>query len=79
MIAFLSVMSEDPAAPSRACRRGLVCLASGRRAKESITGSDPAVLTGPAIQRQAKANAAPRGALLYPRRSREGFGGYSWV
>ena len=30
-------------------------------------------------QDQSKAQPAPRGALSYPRCSREGFGGYSWV
>ena len=30
-------------------------------------------------QRQTKYQPAPRGALSYPRCSREGFGGYSWV
>jgi hypothetical protein len=33
----------------------------------------------PANQDQIKDQPAPRSALLYPRRSREEFGGYSWV
>ncbi len=31
------------------------------------------------LTREAYTLAAPRGALLYSRLSREGFGGYSWV
>jgi hypothetical protein len=41
MIAFLSVMSEAQLRPHELGRRGLLCLASGWRPKESITESRP--------------------------------------
>jgi uncharacterized nucleotidyltransferase DUF6036 len=55
-------------------RRAAERAASWLRSLE--TGPSPG---SPANQDQTNDQPAPRGALLYPRCSREGFGGYSWV
>ena len=62
--------SLSPRHPGAVTRRG-----DGR----PVLRDDNAYRERPGNQDQIKDQPAPRGVLLYPRRSREGFGGYSWV